>query len=155
MSRWFHVTFLLAGQWVVAANTQCDDHAEFLTLSENYRRLTLVSRPWQRLSLNLSHCATPIRSHDHRNHHDCFTMPIFRLGQPEIMQCVLGFTGSVSCLVSPRESLNSNTKHSKCNNVHFQRVDFVLTAFYKIIKFAFKRDAQRFRHYGLNVRFIW
>ncbi len=31
---------------------------EFLTLSENDRRLSLVSRPWQRPSLNLFYCTT-------------------------------------------------------------------------------------------------
>ncbi len=48
----------------------------------------------QRPSLNLSHCTTgpPIRSHDHRNHHNCFTMPLFRLGQQKTMQCVSGFS---------------------------------------------------------------
>ncbi len=54
------IIFLLAGQktWVVAANTMCDDHAGFLTLSENYRKLSLVARLWLRPSLNLSHCKT-------------------------------------------------------------------------------------------------
>ncbi len=33
-------------------------HAEFLTLSENDRRLSLVTRPWQRPSLNLYQCTT-------------------------------------------------------------------------------------------------
>ncbi len=48
--------------WIVAANTLCDDDAEFLTLSENDCWLSLVARPWQRPSLNLSHCTIQ----DHR-----------------------------------------------------------------------------------------
>ncbi len=44
--------------WIIAANTLCNDHGELLTLSENGRRLFLVTRRWQRASLNLTHCTT-------------------------------------------------------------------------------------------------
>ncbi len=40
--------------------------------------------------LSLYDTRPPIRRHDHRNHHDCFTMPIFRLGQPKICAVCLG-----------------------------------------------------------------
>ncbi len=33
-----------------SSKTLCDDHAELLTLSENYRRLSVVTRPWQNSS---------------------------------------------------------------------------------------------------------
>ncbi len=33
-----------------SSKTLCDDHAEFLTLSENYRILSVVTRPWQNSS---------------------------------------------------------------------------------------------------------
>ncbi len=47
-----------------------------------YRRLSLLA------PLSLYDIRALIRSHDHRNCQDCFTMPIFRLGQPKIVQCV-------------------------------------------------------------------
>lgn len=41
-----------------------------------------------------------------------------------------------------------------CNTVHFRRVDFVLNAIYKIIRFAtVKRDTQRFLHVYLLTLF--
>ncbi len=119
MSRWLHVFFFFfAGQktWVVAANTLCDDHAEFLTLPENYRRLSLVARPWQRLSLNLSHCMT--QDHDHRNLHDCFPMPIFRLGQPKIVQCVSGLRVGWDISICLNQGVQSCSWRPRANLIH-------------------------------------
>ncbi len=62
-----------------------------LTQSENHCRLSLVARLWQMAifePVSLYDIGPLIRSHDHRNRHDGFTMPIFHLGQPKIVQHV-------------------------------------------------------------------
>lgn len=75
MSCWSICHFMLYFYWIVSRrtvgrsrNTLWDDHAEFITLSENDRRLSLVGRLWERPCLQ--DVGPPFRSHDHRNLHD-------------------------------------------------------------------------------------
>ncbi len=65
--------------WIAAEHTICDDHAEFMTLAENYPRLSLVTRQQPTFE--------PLTLYDigHKiNLRDCFTMAIIRLGKPAV-----------------------------------------------------------------------
>ncbi len=49
-----------------------------------------------------------------RNRHDCFTMPVFRLGQPKIMQCVSGLRlDSIRALGKTLTKKKMPSKHHK------------------------------------------
>ncbi len=63
-----------------------------------WSRKTVITGVFEPLSLY--NIRAPIRSHDHRN---CFTIPIFCLGQKKIMQCVSGLT---------QEHVRINSLHS-------------------------------------------
>uniref|UniRef100_A0A673MI72 B box-type domain-containing protein n=1 Tax=Sinocyclocheilus rhinocerous TaxID=307959 RepID=A0A673MI72_9TELE len=62
-------------------------HRQTLTTANLETHVSAVFEPF-----SLYDIRSPIRSHDHKNHHDFFTMPIVRLEQPKITQCVLGLT---------------------------------------------------------------
>ncbi len=71
-----------------------------------YRRLSLVARLTTAVfePLSLYDTEPPIRSHDHRNRHDCFMLPIFCLGQPKITQCISGLAGMSNRNTNSRNS---------------------------------------------------
>ncbi len=79
-----HVDFMSHFYWLVSKNGSYQQtHCAMIIL---YRRFLWSQdcdngRLWT--SLTVWH-----KSHDQRNHHDCFTMSIFRLGLQKIMQCV-------------------------------------------------------------------
>ncbi len=50
-----------------------------------------------------------------RNRRDCFMMPVFRLGQPKIMQCVSGFMFARRGAMHKSVSIISNYVLTECN----------------------------------------